>query len=117
MRLPSSTLALAQDVRFAEARDARSYAFDYDTIICTEVLEHIDADLNVIRNWKAGAWRVCTVSNFDWECHVRFFRSSEEVRERFGELINIETRDQRSTPGDAGRKRKTIFAQFAVESE
>jgi peptidoglycan/xylan/chitin deacetylase (PgdA/CDA1 family)/SAM-dependent methyltransferase len=76
---------------FADARDARSYAFDYDTIICTEVLEHIDADLDVIRNWNGGAWCVCSVPNFDWESHVRFFRSSEEVRGRYGELIDIET--------------------------
>jgi peptidoglycan/xylan/chitin deacetylase (PgdA/CDA1 family)/SAM-dependent methyltransferase len=75
---------------FADARDARSYEFDYDAIICTEVLEHINADLSVIRNWNAGAWCVCTVPNFDWESHVRFFRSSEEVRGRYGELIDIE---------------------------
>jgi peptidoglycan/xylan/chitin deacetylase (PgdA/CDA1 family)/SAM-dependent methyltransferase len=74
----------------ADARDARSYELDYDTIICTEVLEHIDDDLDVIRNWKAGTWCVCSVPNFDWDSHVRFFRSCAEVKGRYGELIDIE---------------------------
>ena len=74
-----------------DARDAGCYGFNYDTIICTEVLEHIVADLDVIRNWNAGTWCVCSVPNFNWESHVRFFRSTDEVRERYGELIDIET--------------------------
>jgi len=37
-----------------------------------------------------AVWCVCTVPNFNWESHVRFFRSSEEVRGRYGELIDIE---------------------------
>src|SRR5882762_7172620 len=47
-----------------DALDARSYACDYDTILCTEVLEHVDADLSVIRLWRDGTWCVCTVPNF-----------------------------------------------------
>ena len=73
----------------ADALDARSYACFYDTIICTEVLEHIDADLDVIRFWRDGAWCVCSVPNFDWESHVRFFHTSDEVAARYGELIDI----------------------------
>src|SRR5438876_3524475 len=49
----------------ADALDARSYAREYDTIICTEVLEHLDRDLDVIRLWRHGAWCVCAVPNFD----------------------------------------------------
>jgi SAM-dependent methyltransferase len=74
-----------------DARDAQSYAFEDDSIVCTEVLEHIDADLEVVQNWKAGSWCVCSVPNFDWESHVRFFRSIKEIRERYGDLIAIET--------------------------
>jgi 2-polyprenyl-3-methyl-5-hydroxy-6-metoxy-1,4-benzoquinol methylase len=39
-----------------DARDAGCYGFDYDTIICTEVLEHIIADLDVIR--KLERWNL-----------------------------------------------------------
>jgi hypothetical protein len=62
---------------------------EYDTIVCTEVLEHIDADLDVIRLWRDGAWCVCTVPNFDYAGHVRFFRAPDEVAARYGELIDI----------------------------
>jgi cyclopropane fatty-acyl-phospholipid synthase-like methyltransferase len=70
-----------------DARDVGNYGFYYDTIVCTEVLEHIIADREVIKNWTAGTWCVCSVPNFDWESHVRFFRSTHEVKERYGGLI------------------------------
>jgi len=62
----------------------------YDCIVCTEVLEHIDWDLETIANWKTGTFCVCSVPNFDDETHVRFFRSADDVRARYGALINIE---------------------------
>jgi SAM-dependent methyltransferase len=72
-----------------DALDAGSYASEYDTIVCTEVLEHIDADLDVIRLWRDGSWCVCTVPNFDYAGHVRFFRAPDEVAVRYGRLIDI----------------------------
>jgi SAM-dependent methyltransferase len=72
-----------------DALDGRSYACDYDTIVCTEVLEHLDTDLDVIRIWRAGTWCVCTVPNFDYESHVRYFRSTDEVAARYGDLLDI----------------------------
>jgi SAM-dependent methyltransferase len=74
-----------------DALDARSYSFDYDTILCTEVLEHIEADLEVIRLWRAGTWCVCSVPNFDYAGHVRFFRCHNAVAERYGGLIDIKS--------------------------
>ncbi len=73
----------------ADALDACSYAGTYDTIVCTEVLEHIEADLDVIRCWRRGAWCVCSVPNFDFDSHVRFFRTAAEVTTRYGGLIDI----------------------------
>jgi SAM-dependent methyltransferase len=74
-----------------DALDAGSYASDYDTVVCTEVLEHIDADLDVIRLWRDGTWCVCTVPNFDYDGHVRFFRTPDEVAARYSRLIDIRT--------------------------
>ena len=71
-----------------DALDAGSYACDYDTIVCTEVLEHIDRDLDAIRLWRDGAWCVCSVPNFDYSGHVRFFRTCESVVARYGRLID-----------------------------
>jgi len=73
-----------------DALDAGSYRCEYDTIVCTEVLEHLNGDLDVVRSWRPGTWCVCTVPNFDYDGHVRFFRSGKEVLTRYGELIDIE---------------------------
>jgi len=72
-----------------DATVADSYARDYDTIACTEVLEHIEADRTAISLWKSGATCICSVPNFDSTVHVRFFRHEDEVRERYGDLIDI----------------------------
>ena len=73
----------------ANALDPRSYEYEYDTIVCTEMLEHIDGDLEVIRLWREGTWCVCSVPNFDYPGHVRFFNTTEEVLTRYGGLIDI----------------------------
>ena len=61
----------------------------YDCIVCTEVLEHIEQDLEAIANWKAGATCICSVPNFDSDTHVRFFSTEDEVRARYAQLIDI----------------------------
>ena len=73
-----------------DARARESYPGEFDTIVCTEVLEHIEADLEVIAQWTPGVHCVCSVPNFDADNHVRHFASEEEVRRRYGELIAIE---------------------------
>ena len=72
------------------ALDAGSYGYDYDMIVCTEVLEHVDGDLDVIRLWRDGASCICSVPNFDWPGHVRFFNTTGEVEARYGALVEIE---------------------------
>ena len=68
-----------------------SYAREYDTIVCTEVLEHVEQDLDVIAQWRSGSKCVCSVPNFDIpDQHVRFFRAEDEVRSRYGRLIRID---------------------------
>ena len=73
-----------------DALDSRSYAGDYDTIVSTEMLEHVDGDLEVIRLWRDGTWCVCSVPNFDYAGHVRFFNTADEVAARYGGSIDIE---------------------------
>jgi cyclopropane fatty-acyl-phospholipid synthase-like methyltransferase len=71
------------------ALDSSMYCAEYDTVVCTEVLEHVDRDLEVIEKWKSGAWCICSVPNFDYEGHVRFFRTANDVSGRYGDLIEI----------------------------
>ena len=77
--------------RFSVARagDDALMRRPYDTIVCLEVLEHIEGDLEVIEGWKTGCQCVCSVPNFDQADHVRFFRHEDEVRNRYGGLIEL----------------------------
>lgn len=61
---------------------------DHDITLCTEVLEHIDFDLEVVRRFKAGVRSICTVPSFPYESHVRQFASAEEVACRYGRYFD-----------------------------
>lgn len=90
-----------------EVADARTSELipgtDAGLIVCTEVLEHIEPDLEVIARWPSGVRCLCTVPNFPYESHVRHFSSCEEVRQRYSHLFTdadvTEWPDPR--PGDA----------------
>ena len=61
----------------------------YDCVVCTEVLEHIEKDIDAISQWPSGTFCVCSVPNFDADSHVRFFRTADEVRARYRSAIDI----------------------------
>lgn len=73
----------------ADARTTTAYSdFDHDVIVCTEVLEHIEADLQLISRFSAGKRCLCSVPNFDFEAHVRYFRDASEVETRYGKFFD-----------------------------
>jgi 2-polyprenyl-3-methyl-5-hydroxy-6-metoxy-1,4-benzoquinol methylase len=76
--------------RVGDAREPSSYDRPHDAIVCTEVLEHIDADRRVVSQWAPGTVCVCSVPNFDADNHVRFFPGEAEIRTRYGDLIAVE---------------------------
>lgn len=78
--------------RFSVARAGDNALMErpYDTIVCLEVLEHIERDIEVVEGWKSGSTCVCSVPNFDQPDHVRFFQHEDEVRERYGRLIDMD---------------------------
>jgi SAM-dependent methyltransferase len=85
-----------------DATDPAAYAVPYDAIVCCEVLEHIDNDLQAIELWRPGSLCICSVPNFDDETHVRLFRHEREVRERYGHLIDIDWIERRPAAPIAG---------------
>lgn len=74
----------------ADAYEKSNYIGDYNTIICTEVLEHTEGDLRIIEQWEKDSFCICSVPNFDSESHVRFFRTTDEVFKRYSAEISIE---------------------------
>ncbi len=75
----------------ADAINPRSYAWpNYDEIVCCEVLEHIERDLDAVRLWPPGTLCVASVPNFDDRTHVRYFRREAEIYERYGSLLDID---------------------------
>lgn len=74
-----------------DATQAQTYrGQDYDTIVCTEVLEHLENDRGVIEHWAPGSLCICSVPNYDADTHVRHFKHEDEVRSRYAELIDIQ---------------------------
>lgn len=60
---------------------------DFDTVVCTEVLEHIQEDLKLLGRVPTGVMCHLTVPNFPWRSHVRHFRSAGEAQARYGPFV------------------------------
>jgi 2-polyprenyl-3-methyl-5-hydroxy-6-metoxy-1,4-benzoquinol methylase len=81
-RLPQAEFFVA-DARFAEHYTST----EYDVIVCTEVLEHVDADLDIVSHFRPGTRCLCSVPSFDFDSHVRWFSSDSEVLDRYGSFF------------------------------
>jgi SAM-dependent methyltransferase len=95
-----------------DARRAESYQRPYDTIVCLEVLEHIECDLDVITLWKSGCECVCSVPNFDYPTHVRWFQNEEDILSRYERLISIRHIDRIHCPLVRGRGWRAYLRQL-----
>jgi SAM-dependent methyltransferase len=76
---------------------------DFDVIVCTEVLEHIEEDLMVVSRFPPGIRCICTVPNFPHDSHVRHFKSADDVKARYGVLfdsLSITTLKGSRTPSE-----------------
>ncbi len=61
--------------------------FDYDAVICTEFLEHVEGDIEVLNRIRSGARFYGSVPNFPFPSHVRHFKSEKEVLSRYGQCF------------------------------
>lgn len=60
----------------------------FDTIVCTEVLEHIDRDRELIMRWPSGCRCLFSVPDFPGTAHVRHFTSAEDAYSRYVDLFS-----------------------------
>ncbi|MCC5669059.1 class I SAM-dependent methyltransferase [Nostoc sp. CHAB 5784] len=64
------------------------YTHDYDTVVTTEFLEHVERDIEVIENIRKGTRFYGSVPNFPWISHVRYFNSVQEVYDRYAQYFD-----------------------------
>jgi 2-polyprenyl-3-methyl-5-hydroxy-6-metoxy-1,4-benzoquinol methylase len=95
-----------------DATDPNCYVFDYNGIVSCEVLEHIHDDVGVIELWKPGCTCVCSVPNFDYPTHVRFFRSESDITTRYGALLEFQSVDRLAISPKAGLTWKEYFRRL-----
>jgi len=57
--------------------------YDYDLVLATEFLEHVQEDLTLLGAIRPGAHFIGTVPNFPFVSHVRYFRRQDEVVTRY----------------------------------
>lgn len=60
-------------------------SYHYDAVLCTEFLEHVERDIEVIKKISADTSFYASVPNFPFKSHVRHFNSMEQVRQRYSE--------------------------------
>jgi trans-aconitate methyltransferase len=57
--------------------------------VCSEVLEHLEDDLGLVRRVPPGHRLILTVPNFHSESHIRIFQNVSDVWERYDRLLHI----------------------------
>jgi len=103
------------DLEFLQADAFTTDLFDkvdYDCVVCTEFLEHVERDLEVIDRIRPGTRFYGTVPNFLYESHVRCFANVDEVAARYGSRF----RDLRVDPFLGDAKGKTYFLLDGVKA-
>lgn len=60
---------------------------EYDTIVSTEFLEHVEEDLAVLSRIREGVYVIATVPNFPYVSHVRHFTDCRSVADRYKYLF------------------------------
>jgi SAM-dependent methyltransferase len=76
---------------------------DYQAVVCTEVLEHIESDIGLLKRVPANVLFFGSVPNFPDTAHVRFFPDCQAVLQRYGSLLRG-CRVDALAYGDGGRQ-------------
>jgi SAM-dependent methyltransferase len=82
---------LVPEFRFLVADALTTDVYDsvpYDSVVCTEFLEHVERDLDVVARVRPGARFLGTVPNFGGGSHVRHFDDAAAVRARYRPVID-----------------------------
>jgi len=82
-----------ENVWVGNALEKENYKGEYDAYLAIEVLEHITQDLDVIGNLKPGIPFIFSLPSWanPGSSHVRCFRSDDEIRQRYGQVVDIKS--------------------------
>lgn len=86
----SLALQACPEYKFVRADVFETDVFDrvpYDIVTCTEVLEHIEQDLDLVSRMRPGARVFGSVPSWSDPGHVRHFRTCAEVESRYGHMF------------------------------
>lgn len=61
---------------------------DGNTVICLEVLEHLEKDLEIFELLPSKTRLIFSVPDYMSKSHVRSFQSSDEIWERYGKYLH-----------------------------
>jgi len=61
----------------------------YKIFVILETLEHIEKDIDIIKNIPKESLVIFSVPNFDGKFHVRYFNNIDEVIERFENFLEF----------------------------
>jgi SAM-dependent methyltransferase len=78
-----------QDFFMADIKNKESYSEDYNTIIATEVLEHLENDLEIFKNLKKNVNFLFTLPSFKCNGHLRWFNSAPEITNYYFDCLYI----------------------------
>ena len=84
----------------------------FDSVVCTEVLEHVEQDIEILAQIPPATFIVASVPNFDSFGHVRIFLSEEEVRHRYDQVL-----DNLEIEGVALSKQTIIWLMSGIRSQ
>ena len=70
------------------------HSHDYDTVVSTEFLEHVEQDLDLIEKIRPGIHFYGTVPNFPGRSHVRHFTCTQKVYDRYGKYFQAFSVDE-----------------------
>ena len=82
-------------------KKSRTIFRNYKIFIALETFEHIKNDLEVIKDIPFGILLIFSVPTFDSKFHVRYFKTVDDVIDRFGHFLDFKD--------DCIKIRKTIF--------
>jgi len=84
-QIPKVTFILG-DLR---SKEIHEFFKQYKIFIILETLEHIEKDLDIIKDISCGSLVVFSVPSFNSRFHVRYFKDIDEIIERFGSFLDF----------------------------